>query len=200
GDSSQTSPLSRLPPDGAMAGVMAARALSRGAWLAPANEPVRGVVDLTDATDDAGLLVLQGAHVNWLRQEPHGFAVLTPATLIAAEGLGDINVGRPLQLLRRLALREGQTYVFEPNDPSFRRRIQRGFESLLGLMFDRGAFAGTTPSTSFRVVTGDELNPPESVDLGRFFIELRVAPSRPLSFLTVRLVQLGHRCLVAEER
>ena len=62
------------------------------------------------------------------------------------------------------------------NDDAFRRLVQRGFEALLDDMFVRGAFAGATPATSFQVVTSQALNTPQSVEQGRFIVELRVAP------------------------
>ena len=71
---------------------------------------------------------------------------------------------------------------------------------MLGEMFVRGAFAGATPQTSFQVVTGDSLNTPQSIDQGRFIVELRVAPSLPMTFLTIRLVQTGDRSFVVETR
>ena len=49
---------------------------------------------------------------------------------------------------------------------------------------------------AFQVVTADSLNTPQSVDDGRFIVELRVAPARPLAFLTIRLVQVGDRVTV----
>jgi phage tail sheath protein FI len=42
------------------------------------------------------------------------------------------------------------------------------------------------------------VNTRQSLDSGRFIVELRVAPSRPMTFLTVRLVQSGDRTSVAE--
>jgi phage tail sheath protein FI len=71
--------------------------------------------------------------------------------------------------------------------------VQRGFEAMLGDLFQRGAFAGTTAATAFQVVTDESLNTPQSIDQGRFIVELRVAPSRPMTFLTLRLVQTGDR-------
>jgi phage tail sheath protein FI len=71
---------------------------------------------------------------------------------------------------------------------------------MLGEMFQRGAFAGATPSASFQVNTGSELNTPQLTDNGRFIVELKVAPSLPLTFLTLRLVQSGDRGLATEER
>jgi len=90
--------------------------------------------------------------------------------------------------------------VFEPNSPAFRRLVQRGFTEMLDLMFVRGAFAGASPATSYQVVTDDSLNTEQSVDQGRFIVELRVAPSLPMNFLTIRLIQNGSRTSVTEGR
>jgi len=71
---------------------------------------------------------------------------------------------------------------------------------MLDGMFERGAFAGVSPATSYQVVTDSSLNTPQSVDLGRFIIELRVAPSLPMRFLTIRLVQTSDRTHALEVR
>ena len=189
-----------IPPDGAACGVLAQRALTRGAWIAPANEVLSGVVALTPLVIRQHWLAVQEAQINLVRQEPRGFMVLSADTLSADPDLRPINVRRLLILLRRLALRLGATYVFEPHDDAFRRLVQRGFEALLDDMFGRGAFAGATPATAFQVVTSQALNTPQSVEQGRFIVELRVAPSLPLTFLTVRLVQTGDRTLITEGR
>lgn len=192
--------LRTVPPAGAACGLIAARSVVRGAWVAPANEPLRGVVALAPPMGRARLLDLQDAQLNIVRQEPRGFLVLNAETLSDDADLRQINVRRLMILLRRLALRLGATYVFEPNDGSFRRLVQRGFEGMLEGMFTRGAFAGRTPATSYRVDTGAPPNTPQSVEQGRFIVELRVAPSQPMTFLTIRLVQIGDRGLAAQER
>jgi hypothetical protein len=188
------------PPDGAACGVLARRALSRGAWIAPANELFSGVIALTPNVARTRWLDLQLAQINLIRQEPRGFIALNADTLSLDEDLREISVRRLLILLRRLCLRHGATYVFEPNSPAFRRLVQRGFEAVLDGMFARGAFAGKTAATSYRVVTGEELNTPQSVEAGRFIVEIRVAPSQPLTFMTIRLVQTGDRGFVTEVR
>jgi hypothetical protein len=189
----------RTPPDGAMTGIIAQRTLARGAWIAPANEFLKGVVALTPAIDRSRWLDLQDAQLNLIRHEPKGFTAMNSDTLTSDEELRPINVRRLLILLRRLALRLGATYVFEPNSDAFRRSVQRGFEAMLDGMFLRGAFAGATATTSYQVVTDTSVNTPASVDQGRFIVELRVAPSLPLTFLTIRLVQTGDRTLVTQE-
>src|SRR5215217_2208672 len=189
-----------MPPCGAVSGSIAESALTRGAWIAPANRPLRGVVALNPGLLPERRLALQHALINVVRQEPRGFLVLDSDTLSADEDLQEIGVRRLLILLRRQALRLGVTYVFEPNSMSFRRAVDRGFTEMLDGMFERGAFAGTNPATSYQVVTDSSLNTPQSVDLGRFIVELRVAPSLPMRFLTIRLVQTSDRTHALEVR
>lgn len=187
--------LKRIPPDGIICGIMAKRALIRGAWIAPANELFIDVVALTTGTG-LNWQRWQTAQVNLLHQERRGFLSLNADTLCDDEDadLRPINVRRLLILLRRMALRLGATYVFELDNNSFRRLVQREFEAMMEQMFKRGAFAGNTPDTSFQVVVGQG----RGVDLGRFIVELRVAPSLPLTFLTLRLVQSGTTGSVTE--
>jgi Phage tail sheath C-terminal domain len=190
--------LSRVTPDGLAVGLIAKRALTRGAWIAPANDPLPNVLLLTPAVSVDEQVALLDARVNTIVQQPRGCVPIDASTLSDDEQLAPINVRRLLSLLRRLALREGATYVFEPNGDAFRRGVQRGFEGWLTRMFERGAFAGATASSAFRVTTDESVNTPQSVDAGRFIVELRVAPSRPMTFLTVRLVQTSDRTAVSE--
>jgi len=190
--------LRNIPSDGAICGVMARRTIRRGAWIAPANESLQGVLGLVKTFQRESFLDFQDASINLVRNEPNGFLVLNSDTLSDDSDLRSINVRRLLSLLRRLALKHGAEYVFEPNDERFRRQVERGFSSLLDLMFVRGAFAGTTPTTSYQVVVNESVNNFQSVEQGRFIVELRVAPSLPLKFVTVRLVQAGGRSNVSE--
>jgi phage tail sheath protein FI len=194
----QTDRLTRMPPCGAVAGLFADRALNRGAWVAPANQPMRGVVALDPSLQPSRRLDLQEAHINVVRQEPRGFLVLDAETLSDDPDLIQMNVRRLLILLRRQALKVGATYVFEPNSPAFRRAVDVGFTNMLDRMFERGAFAGATPASAYQGVTDASLNTPQSVEQGRFIVELRVAPSLPMTFLTIRLVQTSDRSLALE--
>jgi phage tail sheath protein FI len=186
-----------LPPDGAAAGVIAGRATRRGAWVAPANEPLRDVVALEPAIVTGARQALQDAQVNLVRQEPGGFLWLAADTLGDDDAVRSIGVRRLLQTVRRLALRHGDAMAFEVDDDVVRRAVRRSFDALLGRMFELGAFAGRTPDEGFRVDT-----PVAAGDLeqARLVVELRVAPSHPLSFLTVRLVRSGAGSLHVEVR
>jgi phage tail sheath protein FI len=115
--------------------------------------------------------------------------VLSEDTLSDDADLRAVNVRRLLSLLRRLALLRGTPYVFEPNDGTLRRGVQRGFETLLTALYERGALAGATADEAFQVlVDGD-------AGAGQLVVELKVAPSLPLRFITIRLVTGGERGL-----
>ena len=191
-----------FPPDGPVMGVLAARALERGAWIAPANEVMNDFVALRPLVATEAWLALLEAQVNILRLDARGFLLMSEDTLATGDDadLRPICVRRLLILLRRLALRRGANYVFEPHDDTLRRTVQRAFHQALSELFARGAFAGRTPEQSFQVVTDETINSPQSAEMGRFFVDLKVAPSLPLAFLTVRLRQLGERLTASEGR
>jgi phage tail sheath protein FI len=144
-------------------------------------------------------LDLQEGAVNLVRQEPRGLMNMSEVTLSREEEFRPIHVRRLLMLLRRLVLRQGALYVFEPNSPAFRRQVQSGFEEILADLFTRGAFSGSTPAAAYQVDVSDRLNPPASVEQGRLIVEIRVAPSQALLFLTIRLVMTGARSLQVQE-
>ena len=191
-----TGTLAARPPDGAIAGIHASRSATRGAWVAAANVALRDIVAIDRPVRDDDLAGLHLAGVNVVRRTPAGFLVLAAHTLSEDRLLRMANVRRLLALLRRLALLRGADYVFEPNDAAFRRRIERGFDAILASLFERGAFAGARASDAYRVTVGDPPNTRQSVDAGRLIVELRVAPSVPLEFLTVRMVRSGDRFTV----
>lgn len=178
----------RTPPDGAAAGILAERAATRGAWVAAANVALRDVVTLTPAVERSAYGALLQAQVNEVRQEADGFLWLSQDTLADDPDLRPVNVRRLIALLRRLALLRGVDYVFEPNDAVFRRSVQRAFEATLTQLFVLGAFAGATAEEAFRVEIGSPPNTQASLDAGQLIVELKVAPSRPLAFVAVRLV------------
>jgi phage tail sheath protein FI len=179
-------------PDGAVAGLLAHRSRRRGAWTAAAYAPLPGLVALDPEMEPGALLPLLEGRVNVVRRLPDRFAAQSQDTLDVTGELRPVNVRRLLDLLRRACLLHGPAYVFEPNDGVLRRGVQRGFEALMERLFGLGAFAGRRADEAFRV------SAVTAADLATLTVELRVAPARPLTFLTVRLVHDGERGLRVE--
>lgn len=188
--------LASAPPEGAIAGVHARRTLARGAWIAAANEPLRDIVALAPSIGDGDWPALDAGRINFLRRDARGFLLLGSDTLSDEPEWRQINVRRLMSLLRRVAVRRGAPYVFEPNGDVLRRAVERGFTQMLDSMFRQGAFVGRTVQEAFRVSVD-----PTAADRdgGRLIVEIGVAPSQPMRFLTVRLFQSGERFTIAEE-
>ena len=190
--------LLHMHPAGSIAGIMASRSLSKGAWVAPANEPIREMLATVSPLNLATEKRLHLVGINPIRLRPQGMVTWSNATLSQDVDLANINVRRLLILLRRLALREGQRYVFSPHSSAFRRRVKQQFEQVLTRLFELGAFSGSRPTEAFQVVIEDALNRQNRVEQGQLTVELRVAPSQPLTFITVRLVQTSDGLTVQE--
>jgi len=188
-----------VPPDGAICGLIARREHERQVWVAPANLPLNNVLGLSPEISDADWADLFEAQVNLVRHEPRDFRAMSAHTLSDEASLLQLSVRRLMILLRKVLLQRGNEYVFESNHERFRTLTRIAIEDILRFMFNRGAFAGGTPAQSFRVVADSSVNPPQSVDLGRFIVQVQVAPSQPMEFITVQLTRTGGGELLAAE-
>lgn len=188
-----------IPPDGAVCGVIAAREHQRQVWVAPANLPLVDVVGLhTDLSDDDWAdLFARG--FNLLRAEANDFRPMSAHTLSGERIWLQISVRRLLILVRKATIRLGLDFVFESNHEIFREGVRVTLEEMLRFLYERGAFAGRTEDQSFRVITDASVNPPQSVDAGRFIAVIQVAPSQPMEFISVQLTRRGEGELSATE-
>jgi len=186
-------PLRYLPPDGFAAGMIAARELRRGAWIAPANVPLQNVVDLRPDFGDQDWAGLFQRRINVLRHPPGRYLLLSAMTLARDRTLRQLSVRRLLILLRKLALREGQRYVFETNNERFRALVQTYFENILTQILERGGLQ------AFQVVTNEEINTQNDYDNGRFLIALKVAPTLPIEFITITMLRSGQDAITILE-
>lgn len=195
----QPAQVQQTPPDGAVCGLVAKRERQRGVWIAPANLPLREVIGLTPAFSDDDWAVLFARRFNLLRPEPDGFRPMSAHTLSDRRSLLQISTRRLLILLRKAAVRLGMDFVFESNHERFREGARVVIEDMLRGMFQRGAFAGASPEQAFHVITDASVNPPQSVEAGRFVIVIQVAPSQPMEFITVQLTRSGEGELLTME-
>jgi hypothetical protein len=189
--------LIETPPEGAILGTFARRARIRGAWVAPANIEIEDIVALSPTIPFADRTAFALAGVNLIRRTPDGFVATDALTLSGEHEWDKINVRRLMSLLRRLCIRRGNAFIFEPNGDVVRRAIERTFGHMLDDLVRRGAFAGKGNADSYRLL----VDPSDSDRMnGRLIIEIAVAPSQPLRFLTLVLAQAGERFTFAEER
>lgn len=187
-----------LPPDGAVLGMFAARARDRGAWVAPANRALLGVVALHSVIPDSRQAVLLDAGINLVLHRPEGYTLLSEETLSSVPDLRAIHVRRLLILLRRMMLRMGEEFTFETHNQILRDLVRQRCVNLLERMFRSGAFAGRSTEEAFQVSVDYADNTVASIDAGRLIVKVRIRPAQALRFITIRFA-LGGAAGVTEE-
>lgn len=179
-----------VPPSGHMAGIWSRNDAERGVHKAPANEVVRGAVDLELQITKGEQDLLNPIGVNCIRSFPgRGVRVWGARTLSSDPAWRYLNIRRYFNYLEESILLGTQWIVFEPNDHLLWARIRRNVSAFLTNEWRSGALFGAAVEDSFYVKCDEETNPPESVDVGRVICEIGVAPVKPAEFVIFRLSQ-----------
>jgi phage tail sheath protein FI len=181
-----------VPPSGHVSGIWARNDAERGVHKAPANEVVRGAVDLENQITRGEQDLLNPIGVNCIRAFPgRGIRVWGARTLSSDPAWRYINIRRYFNYLEESILIGTQWVVFEPNDQALWARIRRNVSAFLVNEWRNGALFGSRPEEAFYVKCDAETNPSESVDLGRVICEIGIAPVRPAEFVIFRLAQFS---------
>lgn len=180
-----------VPPSGAIAGIWSRNDDTRGVHKAPANEVVRGAIDVATNVTRGEHDQLNPIGVNVIRSFPgRGIRVWGARTLSSDPAWRYVNVRRLFNYMEASILNGTQWVVFEPNDMDLWQRIKRTINAfLLGLWRD-GALFGATADQAFYVKCDEETNPPDVIDRGQVIVEIGVAPVKPAEFVVFRLSQL----------
>ncbi|MFI5806702.1 phage tail sheath family protein [Streptomyces sp. NPDC051561] len=181
-----------IPPSGHVAGIWARNDAERGVHKAPANEVVRGAVDLELQITRGEQDLLNPIGVNCIRAFPgRGIRVWGARTLSSDPAWRYLNVRRYFNYLEESILIGTQWVVFEPNDHNLWARIRRNISAFLVNEWRSGALFGQSPTEAYYVKCDEETNPPESVDVGRVVCEIGIAPVKPAEFVIFRLAQFS---------
>ncbi|MFI9269972.1 phage tail sheath family protein [Kitasatospora sp. NPDC052896] len=189
-----------VPPSGHMLGVWARNDSERGVHKAPANEVVRGAIDLQINVTKGEQDLLNPIGVNCIRAFPgRGIRVWGARTLASDPAWRYINVRRLFNYLEESILLGTQWTVFEPNDELLWISIRRDISAFLREEWRRGALFGATAEQAFYVKCDAETNPPASVDLGQVVCEIGICPVKPAEFVVFRLSQFSDNSSLVNE-
>jgi hypothetical protein len=98
-----------------------------------------------------------------------------------------VNVRR-LFIFVEQSIKQGiQWAVFEPNDQTLWKKLNRTISEFLTRVWRSGALFGNTAAQAFYVKIDDENNPPSLQELGQLVVEIGIAPVRPAEFVIVRI-------------
>jgi phage tail sheath protein FI len=179
------------PPCGHIAGLYARTDAARGVHKAPANEPLRGALNITYRLtgEEQGTLNQNG--VNCIRLFPRDGILVWGARTVAdsASEWRYVNVRRLFTMIESSIGRHTRWVVFEPNDPSLWKSIRRDISAFLGLVWRDGALRGDIPEQAFFVKCDEETNPQEVIDAGQVVIMIGIAPVKPAEFVIFKIGQ-----------
>jgi hypothetical protein len=181
-----------VPPSGSIAGLWGRSDDARGVHKAPANEVVRGAIDvqLNITKNEHDLLNPQG--INVIRSFPgRGIRVWGARTLSSDPAWRYLNVRRLFNFIEKSILGGTQGVVFEPNALDLWQRITRTIRGFLLTQWRAGAPFGATPDEAFYVKCDAETNPPELIDAGQVTTEIGIAPVKPAEFVVFKVAQLA---------
>lgn len=188
-----------IPSSGHIAGIWARNDATRGVWKAPANEVVRGVLDVEMKITTVEQEQLNPIGVNCIRPfGARGTRVWGARTLSSDPSWRYVPVRRMFNFVEKTILMGTNWVVFESNDEALWQRVKRTINAFLIGLYRDGALAGTTPGDAFYVKCDAETNPPSSVDEGKLVVEIGIAPLKPAEFVIFRIAQWQGGAAAAE--
>ena len=179
-----------IPPSGYVAGVWARSDETRGVHKAPANEVVRGVIDLDTNITRGEHDRLNPVAVNCIRSFPgQGIRIWGARTLSSDPEWRYLSVRRLFNFVEKSILDGTNWVVFEPNDRFLWAAVRRTITMFLRRVWRSGALYGRTPEEAFFVKCDEENNPQEDRDAGILTVDVGIAPVKPAEFIVFRVSQ-----------
>jgi phage tail sheath protein FI len=179
-----------IPPSGHIAGVWARTDETRGVWKAPANDTIRGVLDIERTVTQNEQALLNPIGINCIRPfGTRGIRIWGARTLSSDSDWRYINVRRLFNMVEATIHDGTQWAVFEPNDMALWEGVKRTLTGFLRGLWSAGALFGATADQAFYVKCDAETNPPESIDEGKLVVEVGIAPVKPAEFVIFRISQ-----------
>jgi hypothetical protein len=179
------------PPDGLLAGLVAAGALARGTFRSVAGTLLPAVID-TEPVASWGL----GSDHPWaaladriclVAHQPDGWALQSDVTTSPDAAWRPGGVSRMLASLVRAARATGEAELFGPNGPALWTRVRRHLETLLTAYWQEGGLGGSTLDEAFDVRCDRSTMTQADLDAGRLVAKISVLPAAAIERITVVL-------------
>ena len=132
-----------IPPSGHIAGVWARTDETRGVWKAPANDTIRGCLDVEYGVTQNEQALLNPIGINCIRPfGTRGIRIWGARTLASDTDWRYINVRRLFNMVETTIADGTQWAVFEPNDMTLWEGIKRTLNAFLRGLWSAGALFG----------------------------------------------------------
>jgi phage tail sheath protein FI len=181
-----------VPPSGHLLGIYARVDNTRGVHKAPANEVVRGILDVETIVSRGVQEILNPRNINVirdLRSMQRGFRVYGARCATSDSQWNYINVRRLFIFIEESIDKGTQWAVFEPNDQRLWKRIHDSVTLFLTTVWRDGALMGSKPEEAFFVRVDRTTMTDDDFLNGRLIMEIGIAPVFPAEFVIIRIGQ-----------
>jgi hypothetical protein len=179
------------PPDGLLAGVIAASALARGTFRSVAGTRLPQVLGATP-TPAWGLgpdspAALLAERVCLIALEPDGWSLVSDVTTSPDPSWRPAGVSRLMASVLHAAARVGEGMPFEPNGPLLWARLRRAMEDLLTDYWREGGLRGASTDEAFDVRCDRSTMSQNDIDNGRLIARVSLQPAAAIERIVVVL-------------
>jgi len=179
-----------IPPGGHVAGVYARSDTERGVHKAPANEVLRGALELQFPISRGKQDVLNPRGVNCIRVFPGRGIRIWGARTVSSDPLWKyINVRRLFLYVGESIEAGTQWVVFEPSNEQLWARVKQTVTQFLTGVWRTGALMGSSAEEAFFVRCDRSTMTQDDIDNGRLVCVIGIAPTKPAEFVILRIAQ-----------
>lgn len=178
-----------IPPSGYVMGVYSRTIGERGVGKTPAGieATLNGVIGLEKQLTDDEIGVLNSAGVVPIINKFGVGIVVWGARSLSNDDtmryVSDIIINYNI----KKGLYQNTLFaVFEPNDEMLWNKVKSVCDSFLEGLRTQGALKGTAEQ-AYKVVCGETVNTPASVEQGFFYVDIAYAPVKPAEFVVIRI-------------
>ncbi len=192
------------PPDGALTGLLARNALTRGTFTSATKITPAEIYDVSPALPDWEMRsseqpLVWGIHwptaqpkplierLSLFGFTPSGLRLLSDVTAYPGESYRSAPVNRLVSVICRAARRMGESAVFQPNGPALWGRVQRFLQNLLTRLWTLNALAGASVKDAFTVRCDRTTMTQNDLDNGRLICEVTFTAASTIETITVKL-------------
>lgn len=179
-----------IPPSGSIAGIYARTDVERGVHKAPANEKIRGSLDVDFKVGKGEQDILNPKGINCIRTFPGRGQIVWGARTLSDNSLWKyVSVRRLFNYIEESIDEGTQWVVFEPNDEKLWARVRATITQFLTRVWHDGALMGKKPEEAFFVKCDRTTMTQDDIDNGRLVCVIGIAPVKPAEFVIFRIAQ-----------
>lgn len=177
-----------VPPCGHIAGVYARSDTERGVHKAPANEVLRGAVELQFPVSRAKQDILNPRGVNCIRVFPGRGIRIWGARTVSSDPIWKyVNVRRLFLFVGESVEQGTQWVVFEPSNERLWARVNQTVTQFLTGVWKTGALMGNSEAEAFFVRCDRTTMTQDDIDNGRLVCVIGIAVTKPAEFVILRV-------------